>query len=61
MDVAPLHTLLLVEIATGRQALTGTVRAVDGPAMRFAGWLELAAAIERVRLQAEDTPEERSP
>jgi hypothetical protein len=45
---------MLLEIASGRQALAGTVRAVDGPAVRFSGWLELAAAIERVRLRADE-------
>lgn len=57
---AHLHTILLIEIATGRQLLAGTIRPADGDSIRFSGWLELAAAIERLRLQDNEAPPERS-
>ena len=56
---APLHTLLVIEIAKGRQPLAGTIRPLGGSDTRFSGWLELAAAIERLRLQDDEAPPAR--
>lgn len=56
MASAHLHTLLVIEIARGRQPLAGTIRRADGDDTSFSGWLELAAAIERLRLQDDETP-----
>lgn len=39
---------LRLELDQGSEPISGTLVAADGPAAEFRGWLELAAAIERM-------------
>jgi hypothetical protein len=40
--------VLRLEVASGREPVTGVVRAPDGAAHEFSGWSELFAVLARV-------------
>jgi hypothetical protein len=40
---------VILEVDSGSEPLTGRMRCEDGATVEFAGWLEFAAALERLQ------------
>ncbi len=54
METAPPQIRIVIELLAGHQPLAGAVVAGEDSVIPFRGWLELAAAIERARLDHRD-------